>query len=280
MAKGMRLLVAVVLSCVLMSPLGIDTPAQAGLGAWFQTIWPKPAGPEDPHLYPEGSLLYDVWTCKGETDIGWVGVTNQFTDHDPYVVVVVRSEFPEHDELEMVLSVELQAPRHGMIVASDRVDLKREQDIAFFYHPEDLSRLGGWGEYRVVFLVDGIPREEINFTLEREEDLLKKKKAEEQRKQAEAALRAGGNAGGDLEAKALLGDPDSPGDEGKTSPAMKNGPQSAPQIEVHDPDDWYHTRYENDKGKIIMFPKKARRTWQENVNRDLRHRIQYYLFLD
>ena len=278
MAIVMRLLVVFfVLSVLSLGLPGFTSQAQAGLFSWFQAIWPKQPGPEDPHLYPEGSLLYDVWTCKGETDIGWIGVTNQFTDHDPYVVVVIRSEFPELDQLPLVLSVELHAPRHGMIVASDRVDLKREQDIGIFYHPEDMARIGGWGEYRAVICVDGIPRDEITFHLEREEDLLKKKEEEAQRKLAETALR---ESSGTMEAKALLGDPDSnPEGNEQVSPNLQEAPFNSPQIEVRNPDDWYRTRYENEQGKIIMFPKKARRTWQENVNRDLRHRIQYYIFL-
>lgn len=278
MAIVMRLLVVFVVVNVLTLGLpGFDSPAQAGLFSWFQAIWPKQPGPEDPHLYPEGSLLYDIWTCKGETDIGWIGVTNQFTDRDPYVVVVIRSEFPEQDQLPLILSVELHAPRHGMIIASDRVDLKREQDIGFFYHPEDMARIGGWGEYKAVVCVDGMPRDEIIFHLDREEDLLKKKEEEAQKKLAEAALHG---ASGSLEAKALLGDPDSnPEGNDQVSQNLPEPPINSPQIEVRNPEDWYRTRYENEQGKIIMFPKKARRTWQENVNRDLRHRIQYYIFL-
>ncbi len=278
MAIVMRLLVVVFATSLLSTGFpGINPAAQAGMFSWFQEIWPKQPGPEDPHLYPEGSLLYDVWTCKGETDIGWIGVTKQFTDRDPYVVVVVRSEFPDTDQLPLTLSVEIHAPRHGMIIASDRVDLTREQDIGFFYHPEDMSRLGGWGEYRAVICVDGIPHDEITFRLDREEDLLKKKEEEAQKKQAEAALRG---TNGTLEAKTLLGDPDT-GSEGNgaASQNSREAPFNSPQIEVRNPEDWYHTNYENEQGKIIMFPKKARRTWQENVNRDLRHRIQYYIFL-
>jgi hypothetical protein len=278
MAILSRLVVVVFAAFLLSLGLpGFNPPAQAGIFSWFQEIWPKQPTPEDPHLYPEGSLLYDVWTCKGETDIGWIGVTQQFTDHDPYVVVVVRSEFPDEEQLPLILSVELHAPRHNMIIASDRVDLSREQDIGFFYHPEDMSRLGGWGEYKAVICVDGMPRDEITFHLDREEDLLKKKEEEAQKKQVEAALKG---SSGSLEAKALLGDPDTNPEENKQ---VSSNPQDAlsnsPQIEVRNPEDWYHTRYDNEQGKIIMFPKKARRTWQENVTRDLRHRIQYYIFL-
>jgi hypothetical protein len=278
MAILSRLVVVIYAAFLLSLDLpGLNSPAQAGIFSWFQEIWPKQPAPEDPHLYPEGSLLYDVWTCKGETDIGWIGVTDQFTDHDPYAVVVVRSEFPDEEQLPLILSVELQAPRHGMIVASDRVDLNREQDIGFFYHPEDMARLGGWGEYKAVISVDGIPRDEITFRLDREEDLLKKKEEEAQKKQAEAALKG---SSGSLEAKALLGDPDSdPAENEQVSPNQQDALSNSPQIEVRSPEDWYRTRYDNEQGKIIMFPKKARRTWQENVNRDLRHRIQYYIFL-
>ncbi len=261
--------------------------ASAGLTDWFQAIWPKQPGPEDPHLYPEGSLLYDLWACKGETEIGWIGVTRQFTDHDPYVVVVIRSEFPEQSRLNLNIGMELHAPRHKMIIAADRVSLEREQDVAFFYHPDDMGRLGGYGEYKAVLLLDGLPRDVISFRLDREEDLMKKKEEERMRKEALSAFREGrmssganGSNGGNLEAKSLLGDPDSGPDVVKQgSGELLGKAQGTPEIVVRDPEDWYRTRYENEEGKIILFPKKARRTWQENVTSDLRHRIRYYSFL-
>lgn len=261
--------------------------ASAGLVSWFQAIWPKQPGPEDPHLYPEGSLLYDLWTCKGETEIGWIGVTRQFTDRDPYVVVVIRSEFPEQSRLNLNIGMELHAPRHKMIIAADRVALEREQDVAFFYHPSDMARLGGYGEFKAVLLVDGMPRDEISFRLDREEDLQKKKVEEQRRKESLAAFRQGtitangeGSDGDSLEAKSLLGEPDAgPGHiEQETGEMLGKAPRT-PEIEVRNPEDWYRTQYENEEGKIILFPKKARRTWQENVMSDLRHRIRYYSFL-
>ncbi|MCG3196390.1 MAG: hypothetical protein GHCLOJNM_00863 [bacterium] len=277
MAFALRFLVVTAITTGILAIPGIGPASQAGpLFGWFQGLWPKQPGPEDPHLYPEGSLLYDVWTCKGETELGWIGVTQQFTDHDPYVVVVVRSEFPEQNRMGISVGVELHAPRHKMIIASDRVILRRDQDIAFFYHPLDMARLGGWGEYKAVITIDGIPRKEIAFQLDREEDLRRQAEEQQLRKEAEAVF-----TGGSSEARGLLGEPDSsPGknEPGEVDPVAEAA-RSTPQLEVRDPKDWYRTRFENEEGAIIMFPKKARRTWQENVQRDLNYRIRYYIFL-
>jgi hypothetical protein len=266
------------LSCFFICFLFVPS-SQAGFFSWFEQLWPKLPGPEDPHLYPEGSLLYDIWTCKGETEVGWVGVTDQFTDHDPYVVVVVRSEFPEQQQMHFQVGIEIIAPRHNMIICADRVNLEREQDIGIFYHPQDMARLGGWGEYKAVVVLDGVPKDVITFHLDQEEELQKKKAEEEMRKASLAAFEGSSDA---LEAKTLLGEPDTSSSESASNPrgaTATEAPFNAPQIEVHHPDEWYQTRYEDTEGKIIMFPKKARRTWQENVVRDLRHRIQYYIFL-
>ncbi len=277
MAFAFRFLVVAVVSTWLLSFPGIGPAVQgAPLFGWLQGLWPKQPGPEDPHLYPEGSLLYDVWTCKGETELGWIGVTQQFTDHDPYVVVVVRSEFPELNRMGISVGVELHAPRHKMIIASDRVSLRRDQDIAFFYHPLDMARLGGWGEYKAVITIDGIPRKEIAFQLDREADLERQREEEQLRKEAESVFE-----GQTLEARGLLGEPDSgPGiEETKSASPLEEAARSTLQLEVRDPKDWYRTRFDSDEGSIIMFPKKARRTWQENVQRDLSYRIRYYIFL-
>jgi hypothetical protein len=253
--------------------------AEAGAFSWFKDIWPQQPSPEDPHLYPEESLLYQVWTCKGETDMGWIGVTQQFTDQDPDVVVVVRSEFPEQNQMHLQVGVELIGPRNGMIIASDRVNLVRDQDVAFFYHPLDMARLGGWGEYTIVIMIDGMPTDEQTFRLDRQEDLDKKREEDRLRKEAESAFK-----GESLEARSLLGTPDS-GPEAKTGESAADtekpvlSESQSQQIEVRDPRDWSRREFENPEDKIVLFPKKARQAWQENVKKDLRHRIKYYIFL-
>lgn len=255
---------------------------QAGPFSWFKSLMPQQPSPADPHLYPEGSLLYDIWTCKGETEQGWIGVTNEFTDRDPYVVVVVRSEFPEQAQLRLHLGVEVIGPRHNMIIAADRVVLERNQDIAFFYHPRDLGRIGGWGEYRIVLSVDGSTRDQIEFRLEEKETLDKAREDERLRAEAEQALASGDGGGSsqDLEARSLLGAPDAaPEGSEDVGHTLGDVEPTVPEIVVQDPTRWYEHSYGDAEGKIIMFPKKARRTWQENVHNDLKHRIQYYIFL-
>ena len=236
-------------------------------GDWLREIVPEQPKPEDPHVYPEGSLLYDLWTCKGESDLGWIGVTQQFTDRDPYVVVVARTEFFEQAELGLEVGLELIGPRHQRIVASDRIRLWRNQDVGVFHHPRDLGRLGGWGEYKAVLLIDGVPRDEVAFRLDRVEDMARRDRSDRYRREAEAAM-----SGEPLEAKELLGDPEGGVPEGAPIPERK-------EIEIADPDSWYRYDFHNEEDKVIVFPKKVRRTWQENVARDLNYRIQYYIFL-
>jgi hypothetical protein len=282
MASLLRFLVAFVVLLTLDSPVrwSLIHPgcaAHAGFFSFLGGLWPEQPEPEDPHLYPDGSLLYNVWSCKGETDLGWIGVTRQFTDQDPFIVVVVRSEFPEQVKLHIQLGVELRAPRHNMIVAADRINLIRDQDVGFFYQPRHLARLGGWGEYKVITLVDGIPQDEFTFRLDRQEDLDKQKEEVRLRKEAEEVFK-----GEQIEAKSLLGEPDSGpslDEEAAKAPASNlERPFQGPQFEVKDPEMWEvpETPEEN---KVVLFPKKARRTWQENVHRDLKYRIQYYIFL-
>ena len=203
MAIKLKRIMVVCLTALAVSGFGV--PVEAGPFSWLAQILPPIPSPEDPHLYPEGSLLYDIWTCKGESDIGWVGVTQQFTDHDPYVVVVARTEFQEKLRLNLDVGIEIHAPRHNRIVAADRVHLRRNQDIAIFYHPHDLGRLGGWGEYKAVLVLDGIIKDEITFRLDQQETLDAIREEEALQKQAEEAFRQQFSG---LEAKALLGEPD------------------------------------------------------------------------
>jgi hypothetical protein len=253
-------------------------PAFAGPISWLKSFLPEQPKPEDPHVYPEGSMLHDIWTCKGESDVGWVGVTQHFTDHDPYVVVVARTEFEDRLGLDLQVGIEIIAPRHNRIVANDRVILKRNQDVAIFYHPRDLARLGGWGDYKVVLVLDGVPLDEIDFKLEKTETLLAQKEEEERQKATQAAFQEQ-ILGENLEAKSLLGEPDVPA-EGSLVEAVGGPPvPDEPIMEVWEPEEWYRTDFDDEEGRIIVFPKKVRKTWRQNVKSDLRHRIQYYTFL-
>jgi len=256
-------------------------PATAGPFSWLAELIPEPPKPEDPHLYPEGSMLYDIWTCKGESEIGWVGVTQQFTDHDPYIVVVARTEFAEQLKFDMQVGIEIHAPRHNRIVASDRVHLRRNQDVAIFYNPQRLARLGGWGEYKAVLVLDGWPRDVIAFRMDKQEILDALRREEEERERAQEAFKQQFE---EPEAKSLLGEPDIGGkssaeNSGEEAIAEEAEPVAQmPVEEVWQPEEWYRTTFNDEQGRVIVFPKKARKTWRENVIQDLKFRIEYYVY--
>ncbi|MCA9426239.1 MAG: hypothetical protein KC994_14255 [Candidatus Omnitrophica bacterium] len=270
--------------------------AQAGifstpLGWIADKFVPGQPEPEDPHVYPDGNLLYDLWSCKGENDYGWVGVTDQFTDRDPYVLVVVRTEFDEQTALREDIGVEIIAPRHNRIIAADRVRLRRNQDVAFFYNPLELARLGGWGEYTAVLNWDGVPRDQITFELNRVEDLEQKAEMRAQREQTQEAFEEQ-FAAPELEARSLLGEPDVAPEEGSAGtmpPTVEPGrdfvdlggaSDEESKIVIRDPRDQHRLNFRNNEGEIIVYPKKARKDWKENAKDDLKYRVsRYYVFL-
>lgn len=271
---------------------GVETPtADAGILSPFgwlaDKFVPSRPQPEDPHVYPDGTMLYDMWTCKGENDFGWVGVTQKFTDEDPYILVVVRTEFDEMTRMREDIGVEIIAPRHNRIIASDRVRLDRNQDIAFFYNPLELARRGGWGEYTAVLNWDGVPRDELTFELVQVQDLQDEAAIEAQQAEAQQAFESQ-FLGEQLEARALLGEPDaaydSPAPEDESEPAREffdlGSGGLEPQMVVRDPRDRHRLNFANEEGEIIVFPKKARKDWKENAKGDLKYRVaRYYVFL-
>ncbi len=287
-----RYLVFLGLICILVS--GMATPSQAGLlsplGWIADRFVPGQPEPEDPHVYPDGTMLYDLWTCKGENDYGWVGVTDHFTDEDPYVLVVVRTEFDDTAGLREDVGVEIIAPRHNRIIAADRVRLRRNQDIAFFYNPLELARRGGWGEYKAILNWDGVPRDEIIFQLNRVEDLEQQAEFLDQQAQTDEAFE-NQFANQDLEARSLLGEPDSGPIGNIDSLPERMEPQGEffdlggnasqePHLVIRDPHDQHRLDFTNDSGQIIVYPKKVRKDWKENAGADLKHRIsRYYVFL-
>jgi hypothetical protein len=274
-----------IILAILVGLLLAATAVQAGPFQWIEKYMPQTAKPEDPHLYPQERLLYDIWTCKGENEIGWVGVTQQYTDHDPTIVVVARTEFQDQLGFNMEVGVEIHAPRHNRIVASDRVHLERCQDIAFFYHPRLLSEMGGWGEYKAVLCIDGIPKDVTTFRLDRVEDLQKALEEERQKEQSKQAFEQQFTG---LEARNLLGEPDMIEGGGiealdraptaQTALAQEKPKPTKPIMETWEPEEWYRTDFTNEEGKIIVFPKRPRASWGEKVEDDMRYRIKRYVY--
>ena len=283
-----------VLVAILLMATGFTVPSQAGLFAplgWIADKFvPGQPEPEDPHVYPEGGMLYDLWTCKGENDYGWVGVTDRFTDQDAYVLVVVRTEFDESAALREDIGVEIIAPRHNRIIAADRVRLRRNQDVAFFYNPLELARRGGWGGYKTILNWDGVPRGEITFQLNRVEDLEQQASLRNQQEETQKAFESQ-IVNKNLEARSLLGEPDAAPESSSENPPERmesdndlfnlGGDSSMePQIVIRDPHDRFRLDFTNNEGEIIVYPKKARKDWKENAKNDLKFRIsRYYVFL-
>jgi len=283
-----KILILLAISCLSStSEAGLFSP----LGWIADKFVPGQPEPEDPHVYPDGSMLYDLWTCKGENDFGWVGVTDRFTDRDAYVLVVVRTEFDDNQGLREDVGVEIVAPRHNRIIASDRVRLKRNQDVAFFYNPLELARRGGWGEYKAILNWDGIPRDEIVFQLNRVEDLQAEAEFQSQQAITQQAFEEQ-FVEEELEARALLGEPDSEpvetGDDSMPERMESDGEffdlggnlAAQPEMVIRDPRDQHRLDFTNSEGEIIVYPKKARKDWKENAGQDLKYRVaRYYVFL-
>src|SRR5690606_20696829 len=139
--------------------------------------------------------------------------------------------------------------------------------------------LGGWGEYKAVLCIDGIPKEVATFRLDRQEDLDLLAEEERQRKEAEEAFKRQFST---LEARNLLGEPDRVGErelqEEVTETGQDPGKRTKPVMETWEPEEWYRTGFTNEEGRIIVFPKRARQSWGHNVEDDLRYRIKRYIY--
>lgn len=112
-------------------------------------------------IKPATTAQRDLFTCKGlSQDNRWVGVTDEFLpEKDPRVIVVAG--FSPEDKNSWA-TIELVNPLSN-VAAQEEIRYPKKDFIGIEFQMRRLMKLGGIGEWKVLFSVDGLPVETTKF---------------------------------------------------------------------------------------------------------------------